>query len=201
MTTLGYARVSTPEQNLDLQIRALADRGVDLRHIFTDRCNSGISIGDRPGASALFASLQPGDVLVMWRLDRLVRGLVQLLEIVRALADRKIDIVSLTEHIDTCSASGQLVMQVFGALAEYERSQLKERVTAGVAAAKQRGVRFGRPAALSPRQAQAMRELAAENTSIRALGTVFKVSRYVVRSVINQTGPYRQAGLPFDDGS
>jgi DNA invertase Pin-like site-specific DNA recombinase len=144
---VGYARVSTEEQKLGLQLDALQRHGCE--HVYEDRGASG-SLRVRPGLDQCLSELCCGDVLVVWRLDRLGRSLQHLLEIVTDLQARGIGLVSLTENIDTTSASGRLIFSVFGALAEYERAMIKERVQAGIAAAKERGVVMGRRPALNP---------------------------------------------------
>lgn len=187
----GYARVSTVEQNLDLQIAALTAAGCDIGQIFTDRV-SGISWAeDRPGFAALLAELVPGDVLMVWRLDRLSRGLQALLVLLTSLSARGVLLRSLTENLDAATASGQLTMQMFGALAEYERALMGERITAGVDAARARGQRFGRPAALSRSQVRAVRMLATvEGLSYRQLAVTFDVSRQTISQVLRREAPY-----------
>ena len=145
---VGYMRVSSDSdrQNTDLQRDALLAAGVDARHLFEDHA-SGAS-DDRPGLSKALEFLRPGDVLVVWKLDRLGRSLSHLLSIVTMLKDRQVAFRSLTEGMDTTTASGELLFHVFGALAQYERALTHERVIAGLAAAKRRGRVGGRPAAI-----------------------------------------------------
>lgn len=145
---IGYMRVSSDSdrQNTDLQRDALLAAGVDARHLFEDHA-SGAS-DDRPGLSKALEFLRPGDVLVVWKLDRLGRSLSHLLSIVTTLKDRQVAFRSLTEGMDTTTASGELLFHVFGALAQYERALTHERVIAGLAAAKRRGRVGGRPAAI-----------------------------------------------------
>lgn len=145
---IGYARVSTEEQNLDLQHRALHAAGVDQIH--EDRV-SGLAV-KRPGLEAALASLGGGDTLVVWRLDRLGRSLPHLISIVQELGDRDVGFQSLSESIDTTTAGGRLVFHIMGALAEFERSLIVERTRAGMAAARSRGVHLGRLPRLSPAQ-------------------------------------------------
>jgi DNA invertase Pin-like site-specific DNA recombinase len=142
----GYARVSTEEQHLDLQLTALRKYGCD--QIFSDL---GVSGGcfDRPGLSQALSEAQAEDTLVVWRLDRLGRSLGQLVSLISDLGKRRVDFVSLNEKIDTQSSSGMLMFHMIAALAEFERSLISERTRAGMAAAFQRGSRPGRPAALT----------------------------------------------------
>ena len=145
---IGYMRVSSDSdrQNTDLQRDALLAAGVDARHLFEDHASG--ARDDRPGLSKALEFLRPGDVLVVWKLDRLGRSLSHLLSIVTTLKDRQVAFRSLTEGMDTTTASGELLFHVFGALAQYERALTHERVIAGLAAAKRRGRVGGRPAAI-----------------------------------------------------
>jgi len=143
---IGYARVSTEDQNLALQIDALKAAG--CRHIYRDEGVSGIAVS-RPALKKAMAAVRPGDVLVTWKLDRLGRSLVHLIEIVELLEHRGAGFSSLSEAIDTTTAGGRLIFHVMGALAEFEQSLISERTRAGMAAAKARGRRLGRPPRLS----------------------------------------------------
>ena len=145
---VGYMRVSSDSdrQNTDLQRDALLAAGVDARHLFEDHASG--AGDDRPGLSKALEFVRPGDVLVVWKLDRLGRSLSHLLSIVTTLKDRQVAFRSLTEGMDTTTASGELLFHVFGALAQYERALTHERVIAGLAAAKRRGRVGGRPAAI-----------------------------------------------------
>jgi DNA invertase Pin-like site-specific DNA recombinase len=140
---IGYARISTNEQNLDLQFDALKKEGVDPAHIFTDKVTG--TKAERPGLTEALSHLRSGDTLVVWRLDRLARSLSNLIELVNKLAGRGIAFKSLTERIDTASATGKLVFHIFGALAEFERNLITERTVAGLSAARARGRLGGRP--------------------------------------------------------
>src|SRR5215831_16954693 len=140
---LGYARVSTDEQHLDLQRDALRKAGVAAKDLYTDTV-TGVK-AERPGLQAALSHLREGDTLVVWRLDRLGRSLQHLLETVTALKDLGVSFKSPTENIDTSTATGNLVFQIFGALAEFERNLIIERTMAGLAAARARGRKGGRP--------------------------------------------------------
>lgn len=142
---VGYARVSSSDQNLDLQRDALLQAG--CHRVFEDKV-SGVKV-DRPGLTEALAYLRPGDTLVVWRLDRLGRSLPHLIATVQDLADRGISFMSLQEAIDTSTPGGNLVFQIFGALAEFERNLIRERTLAGLAAARARGRHGGRPPKLS----------------------------------------------------
>jgi DNA invertase Pin-like site-specific DNA recombinase len=146
---VGYMRVSSEfdRQTTDLQRDALLAAGVDGRHLFEDHASG--AKDDRPGLVKALAFVRPGDVLVVWKLDRLGRSLSHLLSIVNALKENQVAFRSLTEGMDTTTASGELLFHVFGALAQYERALTRERVVAGLAAARRRGRVGGRPAAIS----------------------------------------------------
>src|SRR5256714_7850952 len=140
---IGYARVSTNEQNLDLQRDALLKAGVTPKDIYTDKI-TGVK-AERPGLTLALSHLRPGDTLIVWRLDRLGRSLRHLIETITTLKEQGISFKSLTENIDTSTATGNLVFQIFGALAEFERNLITERTLAGLDAARARGRTGGRP--------------------------------------------------------
>lgn len=135
---VGYARVSTLEQDTALQLDAL--KAARVRRVFQDH---GSGVGPRPELQRLLASLRAGDVLVVWKLDRIARSLFDLLGVMRRLAAIGASIRSLTEPIDTSTPIGEFVVQVLGAVAQLERSMIRERVMAGQAAAMARGKRWG----------------------------------------------------------
>jgi DNA invertase Pin-like site-specific DNA recombinase len=141
---IGYARVSTRDQNYELQLDALKAAG--CTKIFEEKLSG--AQRDRPELKAALDYVRSGDALVVWKLDRLARSLKQLIETVEMLSEQKIGFRSLTENIDTTSSGGRLIFHIFGALAEFERSIIRERTTAGLAAAKARGRVGGRPPAL-----------------------------------------------------
>ena len=140
---IGYARVSTGEQTLDLQEDALRRAGCD--RILTDTASG--AKADRPGLAKLMEQLRDGDTLVVWRLDRLGRSLRHLIDTLTDLDKRGVGFRSLTENIDTTTPGGKLVFHIFGALAEFERDLIRERTNAGLAAARARGRTGGRPKA------------------------------------------------------
>jgi DNA invertase Pin-like site-specific DNA recombinase len=141
---VGYARVSTQDQNPALQLDALKAAGCEK--LFVEKASG--AQRDRPELLAALEYLRAGDSLVVWKLDRLARSLKQLIETVELLESRSIGLRSLTEAIDTTTAGGKLVFHVFGALAEFERSIIRERTKAGLDAARARGKKGGRPPAL-----------------------------------------------------
>lgn len=147
---IGYARVSTKDQNLDLQIDALKKAGVDEIHT---EIVSGAKT-DRPVLAETLKKLRSGDVLVIWKLDRLGRSLRHLVELVPMLMERGIGLLSLHDHIDTTTPHGRLTFNIFASLAEFERDIIRERTQAGLAAARSRGRQGGRPRGLSEQAEQ-----------------------------------------------
>lgn len=141
---IGYARVSTQEQETRAQIDALTKAGVDAVH---EEKRSGASLR-RPVLDKLLRNLKRGDVLVVYKLDRIARSLKHLLSIIDRLQERGAGFESLTEHIDTNTPAGRLMLQMLGAFAEFEREMIRERTRSGMQAAKKRGIRLGRPRAL-----------------------------------------------------
>lgn len=141
---VGYARVSTQDQKPELQLDALRHAGCE--RIFEEKASG--AQRERPELKAALDYVREGDTLVVWKLDRLARSLKQLIETVEALEERNIGFRSLTENIDTTTPGGRLVFHIFGALAEFERSIIRERTSAGLAAARARGKVGGRPPAL-----------------------------------------------------
>jgi DNA invertase Pin-like site-specific DNA recombinase len=174
MALIGYARVSTVEQNLDLQLDALKRAGVE--RVFTDRASG--KRDDRPGLANALAALQPGDVLVVWKLDRLGRSLKHLVETVAALQQRGIGLKVITGGIDTTSATGRLVFGIFAALAEFERELIRERTMAGLTSARARGRVGGRRRKLTPAHLDYARTLLADpKASVTDVAAIFGVNR------------------------
>ncbi|QJR82599.1 recombinase family protein [Alteromonas pelagimontana] len=142
---VGYARVSTDDQNLNLQRDALDQAGCE--QVFEDQLSG--ARAERPGLHQALQYARAGDTLVVWRLDRLSRSLKDLIEMVALLESKGIGLKSLQEAIDTSSSSGKLIFHIFGALAEFERNLIRERTQAGLQAARARGRKGGRPKALN----------------------------------------------------
>lgn len=152
---IGYARISTADQNARMQRDALKAAGCEK--IVTEQI-SGTSI-KRPKLEKLLRSLKSGDILTVWRLDRLGRSLPHLIEVVRDLEEKGAGFQSLSEEINTTTAGGRLIFHLMGALAEFERSLIVERTQAGLRAARKRGVRVGRPRSLTPAQVKHAKKL------------------------------------------
>src|SRR5262245_1503462 len=174
---IGYARVSTNEQNLNLQRDALRKAGVTAKHIFTDKITG--TKEERPGLQTALSHLREGDTLVVWRLDRLGRSLPHLIETVTALQATGVAFQSITENIDTSNATGKLVFHIFWALAEFEHNLIKERTMAGLSAARARGRKGGRPPLdTSARQVAAAKKLYRDKTnSISEICRMLNISR------------------------
>lgn len=145
MRQLGYTRVSTSGQDAQLQLNALVAAGVQKRDVFADVTSGSKTAADRPGMKKLLAYAEPGDTVVVWRVDRLGRSLIDVLNTVNLLRDRNIQVKSVSDGIDPATSTGRLMLNMLATLAEYERELIVERVTAGIAAARQNGTRFGRP--------------------------------------------------------
>ncbi|HNN91059.1 MAG TPA: recombinase family protein [Pseudomonadota bacterium] len=153
---IGYARVSRPDQNLDSQVDALKAAGCE--RIYTDKLTGGNTA--RPGLQEALAFCRAGDALVVWRLDRLARSLQDLLCTIDDLRKREVAFISLSEGMDASGAAGRLIFQVFGAVAEFERALIRERTAAGLAAARARGRKGGRPRKLDEDQLALLQTLA-----------------------------------------
>ena len=174
MTLIGYARVSTIEQDLALQLDAL--RAAGTTRIFEDRGVSGART-ERPGLNAALSFLRDGDTLVVWKLDRLGRSMTHLLQTVSELEGRGVGFRSLTENIDTTTPTGRLVFHIFGALGQFERDLIRERTNAGLAAAAARGRKGGRPAAATPERLARARQLIASGLTVREAAARVKVGK------------------------
>ncbi|WP_321283828.1 recombinase family protein [uncultured Vibrio sp.] len=189
---IGYMRVSSDSdrQSTDLQRDALLKAGVDVRNIFEDRASG--ARDDRTGLSKALEYVTPGDVFVVWKLDRLGRSLTHLISIVNELREKQIAFCSLTENMDTSTPSGELFFHVFGALAQYERALIQERVVAGLSAARQRGRIGGRPRAIVGEKLDAIIVALDSGMSKAAVCRNFGVKRTTLIETlarVNWTGP------------
>ena len=185
---LGYARVSTLEQDEALQVDALQRAGCG--RIFTDRASG--KLEHRPQLDALLDQLRPGDTVVVWRLDRLGRSLRHLIDTVQALEARGIAFRSLTESIDTTTPGGKLIFHVFGALAEFEHALLRERTMAGLNAARVRGRKGGRPTVWTTEKLKVARNMyESHEHDIAAIASVVGVSRASVYRALARTNTYK----------
>lgn len=182
---IGYARVSTDEQNLDLQRAALEAAGCE--RFFEDRGISGAESA-RPGLASALSMLGSGDVLVVWKLDRLGRSLGQLIVMIDGIGKAGAGFQSLSEAIDTTTAGGRLIFHVMGALAEFERALIGERTKAGMQAAKRRGKPIGRPRKLTGHQLARARALIEAGEETRAgVAELFGVDVATLRRGLQKT--------------
>ena len=194
---IGYARVSTRDQNLNLQLDALNQAGCE--RIYQDVASG--SKAARPALDELLGQIRAGDVLVIWKLDRMGRSLKHLVELVGNLIERKVGLLSLNDPIDTTSAQGRLVFNLFASLAEFERELIRERTQAGLTAARARGRVGGRPKGLSP-QAQATAMVAEtlyreRRMGVAAIAQKLHVSKSTLYSYLRhrdvQISPYEKS--------
>jgi len=172
---IGYMRVSTEDQTTQLQKDALLKYGIDSRNIFEDKISG--SKDSREGLTKALDFLQSGDTLVVWKLDRLGRSLAHLIGIINSLKEKNIGFISITEGMDTTTPSGELFFHIFGALAQFERSLIQERVNAGLKSARARGRIGGRPRAIDDEKLKVIKEALASGMSKVAVCRTFEVKR------------------------
>lgn len=195
---IGYARISKADgsQSLDLQRDALAAAGVSPDRIYEDRASG--ARDDRPGLEACLRALRPGDVLVIWKLDRLGRTLTHLVHTVDALSDRGIGLRVLTgqgAEIDTTTSAGRMIFGIFATLAEFERDLIRERTLAGLAAARARGRKGGRKFALTKAQVRlAQAAMANRDTSVATLAAELGVKPVTLYRYVDAQGNLRDHG-------
>ena len=172
MATFGYARVSTDIQNVDLQINALLKAGCKLEHIYKDVGFTGRNV-ERPGLKKVLSILKPGDTIMVWKLDRLGRSIVDLVVMLNKLRKREISFQSITEGWDQATIMGQAMTNILCIFAEVESHNIRERVNAGLVAARERGVKLGRPVVVNMTQRATLLE------AIERLGSVSKAARFM----------------------
>ena len=190
MALIGYARVSTRDQETHLQLDALAKAGV-----FEVRQEKGSSVGPRPELRKVLAELVPGDVLVVYKMDRVARSLKDLLAILDQIKASGSSIRSLTEPLDTSAPLGMFMIQILGSVAQLERSIIRERTVAGQVAAIKRGVTFGRPKLLSPENEAAVLAMVDSGVTQSATARHFGVSLIVVRRLRAERLGQKNTGL------
>lgn len=180
---IGYARVSTPEQQLRMQKDALRKAGCEK--IYTDIV-SGVK-AERPGLDKALDHLRKGDTLVVWKLDRLGRSIQHLIQLIKTLQDQKITFKSLQENMDTATSGGKLIFHIFSALAEFERDLIKERTQAGLKAARARGKMGGRPPLLDTRKIKRMIEMYdAQKNTVAEICKIYNISRPSFYNYLNK---------------
>jgi DNA invertase Pin-like site-specific DNA recombinase len=187
MALIGYARVSTVEQDTALQTDALRKAGCDK--IFEDTVSG--AKAERPGLAAALAYVREGDTLVVWRLDRLGRSLPHLIETIGALEARGVGFRSLTEAIDTTTSGGRLIFHVFGALGQFERDLIRERTKAGLTAAAARGRKGGRKPVVTAEKLQRAREHIANGLTVREAAARLKVGKTALYAALKAAGSGR----------
>ena len=186
---IGYARVSTVEQKLQLQIDALKDHGCD--GIYTEHVSGAAK--ERPELEKCFEYMRKGDTFVVWKLDRLGRSLPDLIDKVRQLDEMGVDFVSLTQGIDTGTPQGKLMFHIFGALAEFNRSLMQERTKAGLEAARRQGVKIGRPAAVTKNDMPALQALVRDSdVSTKEICERFEISKTTLYKYVSPEGDIRK---------
>ena len=185
MALIGYARVSTAEQDTALQTDALNKAGCE--RIFEDTVSG--SKTERPGLIASLEYLRDGDVLVVWRLDRLGRSLPHLIEIISALESHGVGFRSLTESIDTTTPGGRLIFHVFGALGQFERDLIRDRTKAGLAAAAARGRKGGRKPVITAEKLQKAREHMANGLNVREAAARIKIGKTALYAALQVASP------------
>jgi DNA invertase Pin-like site-specific DNA recombinase len=173
MRRIGYVRTSTKQQLLDLQLAAMSEAGID--NVRTEQASG--ARDDRPVLAEVLAELEPGDTLTVWRLDRLGRSLPHLLGIVEDLAARGVNFESLHDKIDTSNATGRLIFHIMAALSEFERDLTRERINAGLDAARARGQRLGPPTVMTPSRRRLVEELLARGTPRAEIARAVGISR------------------------
>jgi DNA invertase Pin-like site-specific DNA recombinase len=189
MALIGYARVSTAEQDTALQTDALRKAGCDK--IFEDTVSG--AKAERPGLAAALAYVREGDALVVWRLDRLGRSLPHLIETIGALEARGVGFRSLTEAIDTTTSGGRLIFHVFGALGQFERDLIRERTKAGLTAAAARGRKGGRKPVVTADKLQRAREHLANGLNVREAAARLKVGKTALYAALQAARSGRAA--------
>lgn len=188
MTLIGYARVSTSDQDPALQLDAL--RAARVARLFEDRGVSGAK-AERPGLGDALAFLREGDTLVVWRLDRLGRSITHLLDTVGKLEAAGIGFRSLTENIDTTTPSGRLVFHLFGALGQFERDLIRERTSAGLKAAAARGRKGGRPPSVTPDKVERAKAMVAQGLTVREAASRLKLGKSALYEALRKAGAER----------
>ena len=183
---IGYMRVSSDSdrQSTDLQKDALLKLGIDERNLFSDHMSG--AKDNRPGLTQMLEYIREGDTLVVWKLDRLGRSLVHLVKIVEDLKKRNIGFRSLTENIDTTTPQGELYFHLFSALAQYERSLARERIMAGLEAAKKRGKHPGRPRAVSEEKLQTIQKMLKEGSTKAHICRLFNIPRPTLNDTLKR---------------
>ncbi len=180
---IGYARVSTQDQNLDLQLDAL--NKVKCERVFEEKVSGKDT--NRPQFLLMNDQLRKGDTVVIWKLDRLGRNFNELIQIIEDWKKREIALKVLTENFDTSTPEGELYFRIFCMIADYERAKIRERINAGLKAARARGRVGGKPPALQPKEVDRLKKLYVDNElSISELSDMFKVGKTTIYKYVNK---------------
>jgi len=188
--------ISTKDQRLDLQRDALRAAGVQDRPLYSDQASGARK--DRPGFLQCWAYLQEGDTLIVWRLDRLARSLRHLIELAEELVERQAALKVLEgpfAHLDTTTSEGKLMFNLLGAFAEFERALIRDRVVAGLTAARARGRKGGRRPKLSPEQQQLAGDMANGGIPITTIASTLQCSRHTVYKALGQAPVVEKPGM------
>ncbi|WEV68841.1 recombinase family protein [Bifidobacterium sp. ESL0775] len=183
---IGYARVSTLDQNEDLQVDALVKAGCERGHIYVDHASGAKE--HRPQLDLMLQTLREGDTVVVWKLDRMGRSLQNLVNLMNRFQEAGVGFKSLTENIDATTSGGMLVYNIFAAMAQFERDLIRERTNAGLQAARRRGRKGGRKPKLTPAQAKRARELYESGTvTVNEIASQYNVGRTTIYRTLQQT--------------
>ena len=197
---LGYMRISTKDQKFDLQHDALRTAGVQERYLYQDVASGAKQA--RPGLAACLKALHPGDTLVVWKLDRVARSLLHLLEILQDLQERQVELRILEgigAQMNPTTSEGKLFLSMLGAFAEFERTLIRERVVAGLVAARARGHKGGRRPKLSAAQQRQAQHLKQGGMTITEIATTLGCSRHTVYAALRQAAQPAQAEVEAAD--
>lgn len=189
---VGYARISTRDQELTNQLATL--RAAGCERVYEEQASGGKY--DRPQLHEMLNGLMPGDVVTVWKLDRLSRSLKDLLSIMEIVSGKGAGFRSLTESIDTTTPAGRMLMQIVGSFAEFERQMILERSRAGIDAARAAGKHLGRKKAFTPAEVSEIRNMVAGGKSGSAVGRLFRVHRSVISRVVNGKDCYGPHSVP-----
>lgn len=180
---IGYARVSGNDQNLSLQMDALKNAG--CKKIYTDKITG--TKAERPGLNQVLDALRKGDILIVWRLDRLGRSLKHLIALIEDLNKKNIGFRTIQESMDTTTPGGKLIFHIFGALAEFERNLIRERTLHGIEAARARGKLGGRPKALDNKKRELVIKLYHDKSqSVKEICDIMKISKQTLYNYVNE---------------
>jgi DNA invertase Pin-like site-specific DNA recombinase len=190
--TIGYARVSTKQQDLSLQIEALKNAGISENNIYVEFISGSLMRSERPIFDECIKTLNTGDTLVVWRFDRIGRSMPDLVSIIHELRDKEVIFVSLTEKVDTSSPLGLFFFEIIASFAQFEKNIIKERTKAGLEAARKRGVVGGRKNIFSSAQEKLLVDMYKYGTLIKDISKHFGVSKTCIYRYLNKNGAVKK---------